>query len=134
LKGLLSVGVKICWGFGVAEVVMTHAGFVGSIEIRRSDELADAAAALRKNPNGKVPTPSLSGGQATEQNAPVHHLAHAEDSASVMLTCMTLLLCNNSVCDKDTFTAVVDSGLVFDGGLVVDTVGAMCFYFVYAHF
>lgn len=40
----------------------------------------------------------------------------------VMLACMALFLCSNTVCDRDMFSAVVDSGLVFDGGLVVDTV------------
>lgn len=40
----------------------------------------------------------------------------------VMIACMALLLCNNAVCDRDMFSAIVDSGLVFDGGLVVDAV------------
>jgi hypothetical protein len=40
----------------------------------------------------------------------------------LMIACMALLLCNNAVCDRDMFAAIVDSGLVFDGGLVVDTV------------
>jgi hypothetical protein len=40
----------------------------------------------------------------------------------LMIACMALLLCNNAVCDRDMFAAIVDSGLVFDGGLVVGTV------------
>jgi hypothetical protein len=43
----------------------------------------------------------------------------------LMIACMALLLCNNAVCDRDMFAAIVDSGLVFDGGLVVDTVSTL---------
>lgn len=36
--------------------------------------------------------------------------------------CSTLLLCMNSQCDVDVFTAVNESGLVYDGGVVVNEV------------
>lgn len=101
LKGILSVGIKMCWGFGVAEVHMSHTGFLSSVELRRSSELAARA--------------QHSGGVAADE--------HKEGGeGGVMLACMALLCCTNSVCDRDVFGAVVDSGLVFDGGLVVDTV------------
>jgi hypothetical protein len=36
--------------------------------------------------------------------------------------CSTLLLCLNDQCDVDVFTAVNESGLVYDGGVVVNEV------------
>lgn len=38
------------------------------------------------------------------------------------IECSVLLCCSNEQCDIDTFAAVNDSGLVFDGGVVVDEV------------
>lgn len=38
------------------------------------------------------------------------------------ISCAALLCCNDQQCDKDVFCAINDSGLVFDGGLVVDNV------------
>lgn len=37
-----------------------------------------------------------------------------------IIECSTLLLCSNYQCDVDVFTAVNESGLVYDGGVVVD--------------
>lgn len=38
------------------------------------------------------------------------------------IECSTLLLCMNYQCDVDVFTAVNESGLVYDGGVVVNEV------------
>ena len=38
------------------------------------------------------------------------------------IPCTTLLCCNERRCDFDIFSAINDSGLVFDGGIVVDQV------------
>jgi hypothetical protein len=52
----------------------------------------------------------------------------APPKASVMgpkdefVACTTLLLCLNYQCDVDVFTAVNESGLVYDGGVVVNEV------------
>lgn len=97
----------MCWGFGVADVYMTHTGFLGSVELRRSSELAARA------------QPHPAGSAAGDSS---HHEYKESSEGGVMLACMALLCCTNSVCDRDVFSAVVDSGLVFDGGLVVDTV------------
>ena len=106
MKGLLSVGVKMCWGFGVAEVHMSHTGFISSVELRRSSELRHLQQLLVQNGGGGLQ----------------EHKSGMENG--VMLSCLALLCCTNSQCDKDVFNAVVDSGLVFDGGLVVDTVSS----------
>lgn len=36
------------------------------------------------------------------------------------ISCDTLVLCVNKQCDADTFAAINDAGLVYDGGIVVD--------------
>ena len=35
------------------------------------------------------------------------------------LTCGTLLFCGNLKCDLDVFQAINDSGIIYDGGVVV---------------
>jgi hypothetical protein len=101
VKGVLSAGIKMCWGFTVAEVHLSHTGFLSSLELKRTIEAPPPAAFSRT----------------------LHQNAHSEAKTSdlVMVSCLALLLCTNSMCDRDVFSAVVDSGLVFDGGLVVDT-------------
>jgi hypothetical protein len=103
VKGVLSAGIKMCWGFTVAEVHLSHTGFLSSLELKRTFDAPPAATF----------------GRTQHQNA---HSGEAKSSDLVMVSCLALLLCTNSMCDRDVFTAVVDSGLVFDGGLVVDTV------------
>ncbi len=98
----------MCWGFGVADVHMSQTGFLNSIELKRSSELVPKAA-------------PRSGQQFNYDDAHAQH-EHKSAEEPLMLACMALLCCANRVCDKDVFTAVVDSGLVFDGGLVVDAV------------
>lgn len=46
-----------------------------------------------------------------------------------VIECSTLLLCSNYQCDVDVFTAVNESGLVYDGGVVVNEV-----IYTYIHF
>jgi hypothetical protein len=105
LKGVKTVGVKMCWGFGVADVHMSQTGFLNSIELKRSSDL--------------LPKPIHRGQHNSDRDEPEAKSAAEEP---LYLACMALLCCTNSVCDRDVFTAVVDSGLVFDGGLVVDPV------------
>ena len=40
----------------------------------------------------------------------------------VKLECATLLCCMRRSCDADVFSAINESGLVYDGGVVVDQV------------
>jgi hypothetical protein len=41
------------------------------------------------------------------------------------VACTSLLCCIQKQCDADTFAAINDSGLVYDGGVVVDEVGTV---------
>lgn len=99
MRGVLSSGIKMCWGATVADVHMSHTGFLNSLELKRTVETTVVPVVVGKN----QPQPETK-------------------SEPIMVACLALLLCNNAVCDRDVFSAVVDSGLVFDGGLVVDTV------------
>lgn len=36
VKGILSSGVKMCWGFTVADVHLSHTGFLCSLELKRT--------------------------------------------------------------------------------------------------
>lgn len=48
-----------------------------------------------------------------------------------IIECSTLLLCSNYQCDVDVFTAVNESGLVYDGGVVVDEVRLIYIKIIY---
>lgn len=51
------------------------------------------------------------------------------------IECSTLLLCSNYQCDVDVFTAVNESGLVYDGGVVVNEVYLFfIYYFINSNF
>jgi hypothetical protein len=41
-------------------------------------------------------------------------------AAAVSLPCSSLLCCRKKTCDVDMFSAINDSGLIYDGGIVVD--------------
>lgn len=110
LKGILSIGVKMCWGFGVADVHMSQTGFLNSIELKRSAEL--------------LPKPARRG----QHNSDHDYQETKSADEPLYLACMALLCCTTCVCDRDVFSAVVDSGLVFDGGLVVDPVSCFLRY------
>lgn len=45
-----------------------------------------------------------------------------EKSSELVMNCETLLCCAEMACEMDTFAAINDCGLVYDGGLVVDQV------------
>ncbi len=45
-----------------------------------------------------------------------------EPATPSSLPCFSLLCCGQKQCDADVFAAVNDSGLVYDGGLVIDEV------------
>lgn len=36
VRGILSAGIKMCWGFVVADVHMSHTGFLSSLELKRT--------------------------------------------------------------------------------------------------
>ena len=46
----------------------------------------------------------------------------AKTSRPLSLSCGTLLSCADKGCDYDIFSAINESGLVYDGGVVVDQV------------
>ena len=127
MKGILSAGVKMCWGFTVADVHLSHTGFLNSLELKRTIGnivlfiLYTTVTVCYKHhhslspSSSEIPEPVPA---PVGRNQPPVEI----NPEPVMLACMALFLCTNSVCDRDMFSAVVDSGLVFDGGLVVDTV------------
>src|SRR4051812_38336835 len=50
-------------------------------------------------------------------------------NGDIRVPCIALLCCNYKQCDRDVFAAINDSGLVFDGGLVVDAVSFVVYLF-----
>lgn len=118
VKGLLSVGVKMCWGFAVSEATLSKAGFLESVDLQRvltGDPLAAPSSV------GSLSQASKATSHSASTSA---HDGPAETAAgpAVVVPCIALLNCHQQLCDYDVFCAINDCGLVFDGGLVVDTV------------
>jgi hypothetical protein len=36
VRGILSAGIKMCWGATVADVHLSHTGFLSSLELKRT--------------------------------------------------------------------------------------------------
>lgn len=102
-----AVGVKIYWEHLVADVALSRTGFLQYVDIRSKSGAYTAEFAAEQE-----------GGESKGQYT---------ETGDLRIPCIALLCCNQKQCDKDVFCAINDSGLVFDGGLVVDAVSRnMC--------
>lgn len=108
LNNLLSTGVKICWGHTIAEVHLAHTGFLSSVEVKK--KLSSSNIEETKSET------------KSQIDKPTDDLSLHDGESGVMLACVALLCCSVQKCDRDVFCAINDCGLVFDGGLVVDSV------------
>lgn len=101
--------VKIQWGYLLSDISLNRSGFIQSVDLRRRD--GDVVTAVAPE--------SKEGEEASVANESV---SVVEETGELRIMCMALLCCGQMQCDRDVFAAVNDSGLVFDGGLVVDAV------------
>ena len=84
--------LKVYWGHHVNDVNLSANGFLQNVQLERKARQIDM------DEDGLSPR-----------------------SHQVTVSCTALLLCHSThLPDKDVFTAINESGLVFDGGLVVD--------------
>ena len=90
-------GIKqIYWKSAIGEVSLSRNGFLQSVELKDVHHSDSSTVGESKTAD-----------------------------ANVRISCTALLLCGNKdyqSCERDVFAAINDSGLVFDGGLVVDLV------------
>ncbi len=106
-------GVKVYWEHTVVDVALSRTGFVQNVDIK----------AKNPQPSDDAAPPAEDAGEEQEDRT---------ESGGRRIPCIAVLCCNFKQCDRDVFAAVNDSGLVFDGGLVVDSVSA-CSPFVFSH-
>ena len=66
--------------------------------------------------NGTVDSVKIVRNGATEENKDDGN----SKSIAVTIACSSLLCCSKKTCDVDMFSAINDSGLIYDGGIVVD--------------
>lgn len=103
------LGLKIYWGHAVVDVEFSSRGKIETVLIRPVQVQKKKGVKSKKDGESKV----------DEKSAP--NLSEAQ-----VLACASLLCCGIKSCDADMFSAVNDSGLVYDGGLVVDEVRISC--------
>ena len=108
MNSLLSTDVKSYWGYKISEVHLAHTGFLSSVEVKKKISYSNLDESKRETKKS-IDKPT--------DDSSLH-----EGESGVMLACLALLCCSAQKCDRDVFCAINDCGLVFDGGLVVDSV------------
>merc|ERR1711871_1657408 len=122
-KSLLSSGVKMLVGFKIKDLNFSESKCIYSVNVscmpgapsfekyeerkRRDRERAERKAKLAAERN--------------EEFWNVEELKDETSSYDEVVMCGTLILCENFHVDIDVFSAINDSGLVYDGGIVVDS-------------
>ena len=94
LRSLRGSGVFIKMGFEIVDVNLTKFGSVESVQLR-----------------------CLTSDPTIESNE-----SGGADSMMYVIPCYSLLCCGTKYCDADVFAAINESGIVYDGGVVVDKV------------
>eukprot|EP01038_Epipyxis_sp_PR26KG_P007433 gene7433-10129_t len=128
-------GITAYWGFKVYDVSLSKSGFIQNVIIQSvllsEDSFKEELEILEKI-NQKEKEEVANALMSTEENVQTDHdatLLEPEDTEVAILVrptnvfsiaCLALLCCNTKQCDRYVFSAVNDSGLVYDGGLVVD--------------
>jgi hypothetical protein len=100
--------LKVYWGYAATDVQFGPRGKVSHVGMK---SLITRKAAAAKS------------GRATMGAPGANNESKSDEPAS--LACASLLFCYNKQADWDMFTAINDSGLVYDGGLVVDEVSLL---------
>lgn len=130
-------GIKVRWCTQLADCTFTRNGFVNEVTLtssgRERNVVNDSSTAVELSAAQKVEkAKEASKAAAAAAAAAAGHGGESkagDSSESVQQTvgnmevhvpCSTVLCCGPKQCDRDVFTAVNDSGLVFDGGLVVN--------------
>ena len=138
MRGLQATGVKVYWGYAVSEIHLAHTGFLSSVEVRKCNPTINASNNNNGNSNANNGNnanndngSSTLGGESKSNSRSILNYSRDENDddydyhpqeAGIMLACLALLCCGNPQCSKDIFNAINDCGLVYDGGLVVDSV------------
>lgn len=108
-EGLDSSGVHVHLGYSMRDVILSSQRFLEGVVINFDPEILPI----------KGPLPSATA--VSGKDLPLDKNVHTQDPGeSKTLSCTTLLCCSEKKCDFDIFSAINDSGLVYDGGIVVD--------------
>lgn len=99
-------GMTIYKGFAIVDVNFSHTGKVASVVLKD------------KNFNEKFVEEQKLAGKPRSRTEEKED----GDDGTRLIPCLSLLCCGPKQCGPDVFTAVNESGLVYDGGLVVDEV------------
>jgi len=123
LRGLQSTGVKIYWGYAVSEIHLAHTGFLSSVEVKKASTMLSSDGGSSTMGESKSNSRSILNYSRDDEDDDYDYRPQQE--AGIMLACLALLCCSQPQCSRDIFNAINDCGLVYDGGLVVDSV---CMY------
>lgn len=97
--------VKIYWGYKLIDTLFSNHGFLSSVSIKdkRFEDTVPVSEEVKEGEDYEEPPTTI-------------------EYPTIDIPCITLLLCSKSHCEMDVFSAINDSGLVFDGGMVVNEV------------
>lgn len=107
IQSPLVAGIKqVFWNSNISEVSLSRNGFLQTVEI--DQKIDDSLAIINADGEKKD-----------------------SESSNIRVNCSALLLCSGEdyqSCERDIFAAINDSGLVFDGGLIVNMVSLYLFF------
>ena len=128
-------GIRLLLGYEMTHINFADSGLIESVGVRCLPNSRDYAQReeIKEIENEKAKRKSKQSSEASEmkeEQAGRHDGEFFDEGIELydeLIRCGTLLHCANMQADIDVFSAVNDSGLVYDGGIVVDGVHSILF-------
>jgi hypothetical protein len=108
-------GINVYMGHNIIDVKFSGSGMIESVEV----EMNDSRRAVLEELEGMGSELKSSYHEQDSRRSSTVGGSYGRRST---VKCTTLLCCGQKQCEADVFAAINDSGLVYDGGVVVDEV------------
>jgi hypothetical protein len=115
MQGPNFAGIKFMyWKSTIAEISLSRNGFLQTVELKEM---------LTKEEQANIPSSSSATSGKTSSNESKDNKDSMSLNGPTRINCIALCFCagqEQQSCERDIFAAINDSGLVFDGGLIVN--------------
>jgi hypothetical protein len=110
-------GVSVYMGSKIVDVKFGNSGVIQSVELDVQRSGRSALEELESD-GGETKQSHRTGAQESRKTSAVS----LSGNGNAVLLCNALLCCGQKQCEADVFAAINDSGLIYDGGVVVNEV------------
>ena len=113
----------------ITDLNFEKSGFLLSVTIDRNSSSVLAVTESLVESKGGESKQEISSGIELEQVKPRKYSLNSamNKPTTTVIPSIALLCCGQRQCDTDVFSAINESGLVYDGGIVVDEVNVLIF-------